>query len=148
MKHNFNILFTDDNSGAGSDGNETEKLLEQAKTELEETRQKLLEAEEWKDKYDELETQNKTELMKKLSASQKEFAKDLPIEKLRHYVKIALPSGAVDTDSGGTPSHKGDAKLNDSEKAEAEQMGLSQEMYILFKKQRQQRKEAKANGKH
>lgn len=148
MKHNFNILFTDDDSGAGSGGNETEKLLEQAKSELEETKQKLLEAEEWKDKYDELETQNRTELMKKLSASQKEFAKDLPIEKLRHYAKIAMPSGAVDTDSGGTPSQKGDAKLNDSEKAEAEQMGLSQEMYILFKKQRQQRKEAKANGKH
>lgn len=148
MKHNFNILFTDDNSGAGSGSNETEKLLEQAKSELEETKQKLLETEQWKDKYDELESQNRTELMKKLSASQKEFAKDLPIEKLSHYVKIALPSGAVDTDSGGTPSHKGEAKLNDSEKAEAEQMGLSHEMYILFKKQRQQRKEAKANGKH
>jgi predicted nucleic acid-binding Zn-ribbon protein len=148
MKHNFNILFTDDNSGAGSDGREAEKLLEQAKAELEETKQKLIDAEEWKDKYDELESQNRTELMKKLSASQKEFAKDLTIEKLRHYVKIALPAGAVDTDSGGTPSHKGETKLNDSEKAEAERMGLSHEMYILFKKQRQQRKEAKANGKH
>jgi hypothetical protein len=146
MKHNFNILFTDDNSGAGSKDNE--KLLEQAKTELEETKQKLTEAEAWKDKYDELESQNRTELMKKLSVSQKEFAKDLPIEKLRHYVKIALPAGAVDTDSGGTPSHKGETKLNETEKAEAEQMGLSHEMYILFKKQRQQRKEAKANGKH
>lgn len=150
MHKPFEILFTDDNSsaGAGGNGDDIQQEIEKVKTELEDTKQKLIKAEIWKTKYEEIESETRGELLKNLSTSQKEFAKDLPLEKLRSFVKISVAGIPVDTDKGGTPSHKGDNRLTEDEKKEAELMGLSEEIYMIFKKQRQQRKEAKKNAKY
>ncbi|RPI19024.1 MAG: hypothetical protein EHM58_03150 [Ignavibacteriae bacterium] len=146
----FTILIADDNSTGGGSGyqDDIQQELEKIKTELDDTKQKLIEAETWKKKYEEIENDTRTELLKKLNTSQKEFAKDLPLEKLRSFVKIAVTGKPVDTDKGGTPSQKGDNRLSEDEKKEAERMGLPEEIYLIFKKQRQQRKEAKKNGKY
>lgn len=67
---------------------EYEKLLQERNTELETLKTQLAEAGEFKTKYEAFETQTKAELLESLSDEHKDIAKDLPLEKLKAYVKV------------------------------------------------------------
>lgn len=89
---------------------ESERLLLEKKTELEKLQGELAEAKTYKEKFEAIETQTRTELLAKLDDKHKAIANDLPIDKLKSYVELNTTSHDYNKNRTGGLSFQTDGK--------------------------------------
>lgn len=116
-----------------------QKLLDAKEKELEELNAKVKNLETKATAFDELENQERADAKKTLGDNWDEGYNDIPIKTLRKLVNTVKTPSAIGSDNGGGEKPK-PTELTNEQKAQAKQMGLSDEGYSQYLKKREERK--------